>query len=462
MKGNSKRNAATLAVLTVILADGVASSAVKASEEPSLKAVQCGTLLDMTERRVRQNVTVLVEGERITSIKNGRHTPKRADKVIDLSDEVCLPGLMDMHVHVSMSYPRLNEERPTESHAFTAYETLAALKNARRILNKGFTTIRMPGDYLPGFGGVYLRDAINRGDHIGPRMFLATYPKGYDYARKLAFEHPNYHVRRVPSDIMYESTIPGETDPEEAIRLGLEHGEDWIKVSSDIGGLKGEAIRVFSDEELAAFAKETHKRGKRITAHVSGEAGLRGVVMANFDSVEHAPYMSESLAQEMKKRGIYLVPTLSPFRQSFDIDDPLLGDVELPGEGIDLSNEMARNDKAFRYAYKIGVPIVFATDTTFNPGETRGRPIMEFSELIRLGVSHWDAIAMATVNSAKLLGEADNLGSIDPGKYADIIALSRNPLEDITAMGDVTFVMKGGQVIRDCPLNPETDGLDWC
>ena len=200
----------------------------------------------------------------------------------------------------------------------------------------------------------------------------------------------------------------------------------------------------------------------RITAHVSGEEGLRGVIMANFDSVEHAPYLSESLAREMKERGIYLSPTLSPFRQTFDLDDPALGDAELPGEGIDLSTEMARNDEAFRYAYKIGVPMVFATDTTFNPGETRGRPVMEFSELIRLGVSHWDAIAMATLNSAQMLGEADNLGSIDPGKYADIIALSRNPLEDVTAIGDVVFVMKGGQVIRDCPLNSETDGLDWC
>ena len=462
MNANAKRSAAALALLTLFLGGGWVTSGAKASEKLSLKAVQCGTLLDIIERKERQYVTVVVEGERILSIENGMRKPDRADKVVDLSDAVCLPGLMDMHVHVSMSYPRLNEERPLESHAFTAYETLAALKNARRILNKGFTTIRMPGDYLPGFGGVYLRDAINRGDHIGPRMFLATYPKGYDFARKLAFEHPNYHVRRVPSEIMYESTTPGEVDAEEAIRSGLEHGEDWIKVSSDIGGLKGEPIRVFSDEELAAFAEETHKRGKRITAHVSGEEGLRGVIMANFDSVEHAPYVSESLAREMKERGIYLSPTLSPFRQTFDLDDPALGDAELPGEGIDLSTEMARNDEAFRYAYKIGVPMVFATDTTFNPGETRGRPVMEFSELIRLGVSHWDAIAMATLNSAQMLGEADNLGSIDPGKYADIIALSRNPLEDVTAIGDVVFVMKGGQVIRDCPLNSETDGLDWC
>ena len=415
------------------------------------KAIQCGQLLDVPNREILGEVTILIESDRIVGVEFGRLSPQDADAVIDLGDQVCLPGIIDAHVHFAASFIRTGEtHRPQDVIEYTVAETAFALANARETLYTGVTTVRSPGEMLPGKGPLMMRDAIRQGYHPGPRIFLADHQIGYDFARNIVVGAGEDHYElRKPNEVAYDPTVPGESDVRQAVRDALSHGEDWIKVSVDVAGLTMPAVRLFSAQELKDMADEAHKQGAKITAHINSDEAVRDAILAGFDSLEHAYVLSRENADLMKEHGVWWSLTLADLRFTHDPHDPLIGnDVPLSYQR-DVSEQMARRDEGFRYAYEIGVPMVYASDGWFNPGNNRGRMVLEFSEYLNLGVTPWEVLTYATVNGAKLLDQTDNLGSIEPGKYADIIALPRNPLDDITAFNDINFVMKGGEVFRD-------------
>jgi imidazolonepropionase-like amidohydrolase len=419
-----------------------------------IKAIQCGALLDVREQQVRRNVTILISGERITEIRDGMVRPEHADAVIDLHDQVVAPGLMDMHVHLASQFPRTGElETPCDPLHHSVYQTAQSGAFARDLLLSGVTTVRSPGELFLNAGSVYLRDAIDRWELPGPRIFTATRMLANDHAREIVVAAgESYYEQRPPARFPYESWRPGD-DVRAAVRNALALGEEWVKLSVDIGGEFNPPgmrhHRLFSLEQMRDAADETHRLGARITGHIETDASTRDAVLAGLDSVEHSYVISKETADLMKERNVYWSTTLVDFTGFYDPADPRLTGLPLPRSSV-RSESLKRRDDAFRYAYSIGVPMVFATDWGLGtPGAHRGRVVLEMSEYLALGMTPWDLLNIATLSPAAMLGEAENLGSIDPGKYADIIAFPRNPLEDVRVYNDVNFVMKGGNVVRD-------------
>ncbi len=420
-----------------------------------IKAIQCGQLLDVMEQRVRQNVTILINGERIVAIRDGLLRPNGADAIIDLHDQVCAPGLMDMHLHLTQEFLRPGEtDRPRDPFYFNVSETAIALAFARDTLLSGVTTIRTPAEMLPNRAFAYLNESIQSGHHLGPRIFAASYQIGRDYAKATVIAAgEGYYERRVPSpvNVPYDRTRPGG-DVRQAVRDSIARGEQWVKLSVDVGGELSFGmphVRLWSLEEMRAMADEAHKWGARITGHIESDETTRDAALAGFDSVEHGYIPSRETANLMRERNVYWSTTLVDLTLGFDAGDPLLGAEQPTSRGRDTSALLRRRDEAFRYAYGIGVPIVWASDGAFEPGTRRGRMVLEFSQRLALGVTPWDLLKMATLNGAAMLGEANNLGSVDPGKYADIIAFPTNPLDDVRTYNRVSFVMKGGNIVRD-------------
>ena len=396
-------------------------------------AIQCGSLLEVENEVVLNDVTIIVEGERIKSIVDGMAAPEDA-LVVDLSGKTCLPGLMDMHAHMMIApFPvPLGEGN-------SAMFSLQAAANIKEMLYSGFTTLRLPGDWDNDFGIVEVRNAVNQGTIPGPRMFVAGHKLGFErYMRKNGKE----------VDAGYHAVGPGVEGVREAVRTQVDHGVDWVKFIADSGNLKTEGVkRIFNDEEVAAFIEEAHRLNTPITAHAIDDEASYLMAVSGVDTIEHGFYISEATAEEIKKRDIWLVPTLTVLDMFDDdklydeADDWLKASIDATRD-IHVENKVYR-DASFKYAYKIGVKIAYGTDMIWPKFSKR-----EFVYLVRLGVSNWDAVKMATINSAQLLGMEEEIGSVRAGKYADIIALEGDPLADIEAVESTVFVMKAGEIIR--------------
>ena len=403
------------------------------SSVSNLTALECGRLLDVETETVLQNVTIVVEGDRIQSVEENSAAPSGAHR-IDLSDKVCLPGLMDMHSHVMMSdFVPLGE-------ASSAMLALNAVTMISELLDRGFTTLRIPGDWDSEFGIVDVRNAVNSGQFRGPRMFVAGHKLGFHRYMKLS---------GIDADVGYHKVDPGTEGVREAVRTQIEHDVDWVKFIADKGNLHTEGVvRIFDDEEVAAFVEESHKHDTPITAHAIGDEGSLIATLSGADTVEHGFYISKETAEEMKRRDVWLVPTLTVLDmfddENFDVSKTSMTQADFDSvKDIYLKNIPYR-DEAFKYAYEIGVKMAYGTDMIWPAYAAR-----EFTYLVKRGVTHWDAIQMATINSADLLGMKDDLGSVTPGKIADIVALEGDPLTDISAMEQVRFVMQGGRVVRE-------------
>ena len=402
-------------------------------------ALKCGTLLDVEQKKSLNNITVTIDADRIIAVEKNGVVPADA-KVIDLSDKICLPGLMDMHVHPTIFDGQRRHVSATDSSAFLV---INAIRSVQKLLQAGFTTLRIPGEQDHTYGMIDLRNAINNQVIEGPRLFVAPH-------RILSENHV------VPT---YPVAIPAGTDAaRNEIRKQIRYGADFIKVNADLGGIfMREISRWHTVEEMKALVDEAHAWNKPITSHAHGDEAIRVAVMAGYDSIEHGFFMSESTAKEMKKRGTYLIPTLSVFDMLFDekmpVEEQYLESFMEEyfsrlhnSDAFSITKEQRKiRDKSFKYAYKIGVKMAFGSD---RGGIVRAH-FREFAYLARLGVTPWDTIQMATINAAELLNKTDQLGSIEVGKFADIIALSESPLNDIEAFErGVDFVMKGGEIVH--------------
>lgn len=401
--------------------------------------LHCGTLIDVESETVKQEQTIVIEKDKVVSINAGYLTASGEETVIDLKDKTVMPGWMDMHIHVE-SHPskRSYEERFRMNPADVA---LRATVDMRKTINAGFTTVRDLG----GSGvNVSMRNAINRGDVVGPRIFTAE----KSLATTGGHADPTNGFRRslMGDPGPKEGVVNSIEDVRKAVRQRYKNGADVIKVTATGGVLSvakdGQGPQL-SDEELRAIVVTAKDYGMTTAAHAHGDEGMRRAVAAGITSIEHGTKMSTETMDLMKKMGTWYVPTITAGKY-------VAKKAEEPGYYPNIIVPKAREigpmiQKTFEKAYAHGVKIAFGTDAGVFP---HGENANEFIYMTEAGMPIMEALRSATIYPAAMLNQQELLGSIKAGKYADIIAMDGNPLDDIQAVLKVDFVMKGGVVFK--------------
>ena len=398
-------------------------------------AIKAGRMFDAEAGKMLADQVILVKDGRITAVGANVAIPADA-KVIDLSKMTVLPGLLDMHTH--LIGPANDPEPLNELRRTSAEEALRSIPNPGIVLRAGFTTVRDVGTYR-ALVDVAMRDAIARGDVVGPRMFVAgAYVTITGGAGAVTGMAPDITL---PWDLHYaEANSPWEV--RQRVRMLAGQNVDFIKVLSTGAVLTHNSnanAREFTDEELIALVNEAHNFGFRVAAHAHNAAGIKAAVRAGANSIEHGSYLDEEGIQLMKQHGTYLVPTL-------ETTDCIDSAAHYPADFLEHSNRLNQlSIENFKRAVKMGVKVAFGTDISVCPFGTNAR---EFYFMVKYGMTPVQSLQAATVGAADLLGQTANVGSIKAGKYADIIAVSGDPIADITIMEHVKFVMKGGTVYK--------------
>ena len=399
-------------------------------------ALRCGRLIDGVSDEPRENVTVIVTGETITGILDGTGVPEGVDRALDIRNGTCLPGMIDLHAHIL-----INPNGPvSELERSSADRALDGLDAAQRMLGAGFTTLRDPGDFDSYYALVSVKRSIAAGEHPGPRLFVAPHALGPTGG------HGDLNTLAPDAAIQTPTrTVNGVDDIRATIREQVKFGADWIKVMAT-GGVMSAGDdpnhTAFVDAEMQAAVDETHRLGRRITVHAIGTDGIKQAVAAGVNSVEHGILIDDEAIEMMKARGTWLVPTLYVLNYVVE-EGPRLG---YPEESVEKGRRLlATRDDNIRRAIEAGVRIAFGSDTIF-PHEWAAR---EFAHLVRLGMSPMDAIRSATYSAAQVLGIEATTGTLQAGMHADIIAVDGNPLDDITELEEVDFVMKSGEIVKD-------------
>ena len=398
-----------------------------------------GNLLDTNDGKVAKAVTIKIKGNKITEITKGYATPTQNDEVVNLKQSYVLPGFMDMHVHLAQEYvPKAERQSKIEPE----YRALFAANAASKTLMAGFTSVRNVGD--GGMETISLREAINQGLVIGPRIFTS----GKTIATTGGHGDP---TNGMPKD-NYAPPTPEEgviDSPEEAIkavRQRYKDGTDGIKITATGGVLsvaKSGENPQFTDAELIAIVSTANDYGLWTAAHAHGKEGMKRAVLAGINSIEHGTYMDQEIMDLMKARGTYYVPTIMA-------GDWVAEKAKIPNFFPTLVKPKAEKigpqiTSTFAQAYKAGVKIAFGTDSGVS---AHGDNWQEFILMTNAGMSNEDALKSATIETAKLLRVEDQLGQIKPGMFADIIAFQKNPIENISIVENVSFVMKDGVIYK--------------
>jgi len=401
--------------------------------------LHCGRLIDCVDGGVKQEMTVVVEGDRIKEVRKGYTPPAEGVTITDLRDRTVMPGLMDMHVHVQgETNPKRYEEGFRLNDADIALRATVFLE---RTLMAGFTTVRDLG----GSGiNVSLRNAVEQGYIRGPRIFTAEKAIATTGGHGDPTNGRRADLRGDPGPA--EGVINGPDEAAKAVRQRYKNGADLIKVTSTAGVLsvaKDGAGPQFTIEELEAVVRTAKDYGMHVAAHAHGDEGIRRAVLAGITSIEHGTFMSPETMRLMKEKGTWYVPTISAGKFVAD-----KAEVEGYFPAIVVPKARAVGPQiqdTFGRAYKAGVRIAFGTDCGVGPHGDNAR---EFIYMVEAGMPPMEAIRSATVSTAELLGRSADLGTIAPGKLADIIAVEGDPLTDIRAMLAVRFVMKEGTVYK--------------
>ena len=398
-----------------------------------------GNLLDTNNGEISKAVTIRIVGNKISEVTKGYATPKKDDEVVNLKQSYVLPGFMDMHVHLAQEYvPKAERESKIEPE----YRALFAANAATKTLMAGFTSVRNLGD--GGMETISLREAIKQGLAIGPRIFTS----GKTIATTGGHGDP---TNGMPKD-NYAPPTPEEgviDSPEEAIkavRQRYKDGTDGIKITATGGVLsvaKSGENPQFTDAELVAIVTTANDYGLWTAAHAHGKEGMKRAVIAGINSIEHGTYMDQEVMDLMKARGTYYVPTIMA-------GDWVAEKAKIPNFFPALVKPKAEKigpqiQSTFAEAYKAGVKIAFGTDSGVS---AHGDNWQEFILMTNAGMSNKDALKSATIETAKLLKVEDKLGQIKPGMLADIIAVQKNPIEDISTVENVSFVMKDGVIYK--------------
>jgi imidazolonepropionase-like amidohydrolase len=402
--------------------------------------IHAGRMIDVDAGRTYNDRTIRIDGDRITAIESGFTAPRADDTLIDLRESTVMPGLMDMHVHLTGQYSaNSNLNRFVLNEADYAFD---AAKYARRTLDAGFTVVRNVGD--PFNVTIALRKAIAEGDVAGPMIFsagkgLASTGGHGDSTNGWA---AHFDANPGPKD----GVVNGVEDARKAVRQRYKDGADWIKITATGGVLsvaKSGQNPQFTLEELEAIIDTAADYGMRVAAHAHGTEGMKRAVLAGVASIEHGTYMTEEIMDLMIERGTYFVPTILAGnwvaeKAAIDGFFPELVRPKAAAIGPIISDTFAR-------AYRRGVPIVFGTDTGVS---AHGDNAQEFALMVAGGMPPMEAIQTATSVAADFLDIGDSHGRLKEGFQADIIAVRGDPVDDITLLQDVSFVMKGGTVYK--------------
>jgi len=416
------------------------AAAVFAASAPAATLIHAGRLIDGVADAPRERVTVVVEGDRILRIEPGFMAPAAGDLLIDLSDSTVLPGLMDMHVHLTSEYSRASElENFKKSEADRAYDSV---RFADRTLQAGFTTVRNVGDQWNV--SIALRRAIAEGKVKGPRIFTSGRSIG---TRGGHADASNSWGAFLHSDDPRQNTVCNGADScREAVRKRYQDGADSIKITATGGVMsiaKSGTAPQFTDEELAAIVSTAHDYGMKVAAHAHGTEGIKRAVRAGVDSIEHGTMMDDEAMRLMKQKGTHYVPTISAGRWVYDkAQDPTYFPAIVRPKALEIGPQI---QKTFGKAWRAGVTIMFGTDCAVSEHGSNAR---EFGYMAEAGMPVMAAIKSATMVPARYLGVDDRLGSVEAGKIADIVAVPGDPLADVHAMERVSFVMKEGVVYR--------------
>jgi imidazolonepropionase-like amidohydrolase len=414
---------------------GTARAQDKAQAPPKRLAIRAGRLIDGKSDAPIANALILVEGDKIVSVTPGGSAPAGV-QLIDLSKATVLPGFVDTHTHVLLQGDITEADYDAQLlKESIPYRAILAARNARIALEHGFTTIRDLETEGAMYADVDVKKAIANGEVPGPRMQVSTRamtPTGMypllDYSWEL----------KVPTGVQY---VDGADGARKAVREQVMYGADWIKYYSDrryhfeSDGVLHSMVN-FTDEEAKAIVDETHRLGKKAAAHAIGSDGIAAALRAGVDTVEHGDGLTDALIDELAKKGVYWVPTI------------IVGAYVAPGRGGNWTKMVDLEKIAFQKALKKNVKIALGTDAGgFDWKELN--EAKEFEYYVNYGMTPMQAIRSGTVVAAELLGWSDKIGTVEAGKWADIVAVSGDPVSDITELQRVKFVLKGGAVYKN-------------
>jgi len=421
----------------------IASVGVCAQEAEPVTVLYCGTLLDIPGQPPRIGATIVLAGNRIVDVADGFVDPPEGAKVIDLRDRFVLPGLIDCHTHITHELEPGDDRLRRMVQEGSPHAAIHGVVFAERTLLAGFTTIRNVGSS----GGVAfaLRDKIAEGVVPGPRILAAgeaiTATGGHgDSTNGIWYEFS-------PAVGAEQGVADGPDEVRKAVRSQIKQGADLIKITATGGVLSNTAAGVDQQlfvDELEAIVTAANMMGRKVAAHAHGVNGIKAALRAGVDSIEHGTYLDDEAIALFLETGAYLVPTIHAGKyveQMAEVDgyfpEPIRAKAAAVGPVI---------QGAFGRAHAAGVKIAFGTDVGVG---RHGTNALEFVYMTEAGMSPADALVTATINAADLCGLSDDIGTIEPGKLADIIAVRHSPLDDVTVLQDVSFVMKDGTVYKD-------------
>jgi imidazolonepropionase-like amidohydrolase len=421
------------ATIFAALLPAIALAQTTPAEKPANRvAILAGRLIDVRTGHVATNQYIIVEKDRITRIAT---EAPAGIQIIDLSKYTVVPGLIDSHAHL-LGNPK-DQSAMSGLRMSTAQGAIWGVHNVTIWLDHGFTALRDAGESDIGYGQLALRDSINRGLIRGPRIVSAgnfvSLTGGHGDADLLA---PDKSLPRAPNmaDTVDQVAV--------AVRRDIKFGADWIKLMATGGvmdPISDYTVQELSQEQMAKAVEIAHRAGKKVMAHAEGSEGIKAAVRAGVDSIEHGTVLDEEGAKLMEQHGTWLVPTLYCFQHDMETGLSQGRDPASYAKGVAIIKEQG---PAFKRALDHHLKIAYGLDD--DPDFVS----KEFGALVRGGMTPIEALRAATVNGAELLGGGNDIGAVEAGKYADIVAVDGDPLADINVMEKVIFVMKGGEVYK--------------
>jgi imidazolonepropionase-like amidohydrolase len=435
--GSTKMKSLFLLFLLALCMPIISRAQQTTAAPPADIAIRAGKVLDVRTGKYAANQIIWVHGERIKAIGNAADIEKQLPagvKTTDLSRFTVLPGLIDCHTHLTY---RPIDSGPAGLHVSYPRQALIGARNARVTLEAGFTTVRNVA--ADGYSDVALRDAINVGDVPGPRV-LASGP-----GLSITGGHGDENYLAPQYEFSSDGVADGIDGVMHKVRENIKYGADVIKFMAT-GGVLSEgddpALAQYSPEEMKAIVDTAHGLGRKVAAHAHGALGIKYAVLAGVDSIEHGSYINDEDIDLMKQHGTYLVPTVY-------LEDWLIENIDSLGLTQNMKDK-ARTvlpiaHKNLSHAFQSGVKVAFGTDAAVYP---HGLNAHEFGSMVSMGMAPLAAIQAATVNAADLIGWSDRVGTLEPGKFADLVAVDGDPIANVRVLESVKFVMKGGAIVK--------------